>query len=75
MTYLDLSYRFGANPGEKEMRAIDGMREVYGVHAVVFNEKERTVRVEFDASRLKEDAVVKMLRQAGVDVREKLALA
>jgi hypothetical protein len=75
MTYLDLAYRYGATPGEKEMRAIDGMREVYGVRAVVFNEKERIVRVEFDASRLKEDAMVNMLRQAGIDVREKLALA
>ena len=75
MTYLDLAYRYGATPGEKEMRAIDGMREVYGVRAVRFNENERSLRVEFDASRLTEDEVVKMLRQAGIDVREKLALA
>ena len=38
-----------------------------------FNESERTVRVEFDASRLKADAVAELLRQAGVDVRERLA--
>lgn len=75
MTYLDVMYRYGALPGESEMRAIDGMREVYGVRAVVFNEKERTVRVEFDASRFKEDVVASMLRQAGIDLREKLALA
>lgn len=75
MTYLDVAYRYGATPGEREMRAIDGVREVYGVRAIGFNEKERTVRVEFDASRLKEDAIVKLLRQAGIDVREKLALA
>ena len=75
MTYLDLAYRYGATPGEKEMRAIDGMREVYGVRAVVFNERDRIVRVEFDASRLKEDAVLKMLRQAGIDITEKLSLA
>jgi selenocysteine lyase/cysteine desulfurase len=57
------------------MRAIDGMREVYGVRTIAFNEKERSVRVEFDASRLKEDAIARLLRQAGIDVREKLALA
>jgi copper chaperone CopZ len=57
------------------MRAIDGMREVYGVRRVQFNKAERTVRVEFDASRLKADAVAKLLRQAGVDVRERLELA
>src|SRR5580700_10820325 len=75
MTYLDVVYRYGAAPGEKELRAIDGMREVYGVRIVQFNERERTVRVEFDASRLKPDVVANLLRQAGVDVREPLALA
>jgi len=40
------------------------------VRNVVFNEKDRTVRVEFDASRLTEDAIAKLLRQAGIDVRD-----
>jgi len=75
MTYLEVVYRYGAAPGEAELKAIDGMREVYGVRRVQFNEKERTVRVEFDASRLKPDAVAKLLRQAGVDVRDRLILA
>ncbi len=75
MTYLDVVYRYGATPGEREMRAIDGMREVYGVRKVEFNEKTRNVRVEFDASRLQEDAIARLLRQAGIDLREKLALA
>ncbi|HTC35500.1 MAG TPA: hypothetical protein VK724_19160 [Bryobacteraceae bacterium] len=75
MTYLDLVFRYGAAPGENELRAIDGMREVYGIRKVEFNEAERTVRVEFDASRLKTEAVARLLRQAGVDVREPLTLA
>jgi len=75
MTYLEVVYRYGAALGEAELKAIDGMREVYGVRRVQFNEKEQTVRVEFDASRLKPDAVAKLLRQAGVDVRDRLVLA
>jgi hypothetical protein len=75
MTYLDVAFRYGATPGEREMRAIDGMREVYGIRKVDFNEKERTVRVEFDASRLNEDAVEKLLRQAGINLRERPTLA
>ena len=75
MTYLDVVYRYGLSPSERELRAIDGMREVYGILKVEFDGKERTVKVRFDASRLKEDAVTKLLRQAGVDVKEKLALA
>ena len=75
MTYLDVVFNYGAIPGENEMRAIDTMRDVYGIRQVQFNAKQRTVRVEFDASRLKQDAVVKLLRNAGVDVREPVALA
>jgi hypothetical protein len=75
MTYLDVLFRYGAAPGENELRAIDGMREVYGVRQVDFNKTERTVRVQFDASRLKADGVAGLLRQAGVDVRERLMLA
>jgi hypothetical protein len=75
MTYLDVVFQYGASPGESALRAIDGMREVYGVRRVQFNEKERTVRVEFDASRLKAEGVAKLLRQAGIDVREPVVLA
>jgi hypothetical protein len=75
MTYLDVVFQYGAVPGESALRAIDGMREVYGVRRVQFNEKERTVRVEFDASRLKAEGVAKLLRQAGIDVREPVVLA
>jgi hypothetical protein len=75
MTYLDVVFRYGAAPGEAALRAIDGMREVYGVRGVKFNEAERTVRVGYDASRMKADAVAKLLRQAGIDVRDAVALA
>jgi hypothetical protein len=75
MTYLDVVFQYGAAPGESALRAIDGMREVYGVRRVEFNEKDRTVRVEFDASRLKAEGVARLLRQAGVDVREPVVLA
>jgi len=75
MTYLDVVFNYGSLPGENELRAIDSMREVYGVRRVQFDNQRRTVTVEYDASRLKQDAVAKMLRQAGIDVREVVALA
>lgn len=74
MTYLDVVFRYSSVPGETEMRAIDAMREVYGIRRVQFNEKENTVRVEFDASRLKQDVVARLLRNAGVDVQEPVVL-
>lgn len=75
MTYLNVMYGYATPPSERVMRALDAVREVYGIRRIDFNEKERTVRVEFDASRLIEEAVAKLLKQAGLDVREKLALA
>jgi hypothetical protein len=75
MTYLEVAYRYQTPPGEAELRAIDSVREVYGIQCIQFNEKERTVRVRFDASRLKGDAVVKLLRATGIDVQEQLVLA
>jgi len=75
MTYLEVVYRYQTPPGEKELRAIDSVREVYGIQRIQFNESDRTVRVLFDASRMKEDAVARLLRQAGLDVQEKLVLA
>jgi hypothetical protein len=75
MTYLEVAYRYQTPPGEAELRAIDGVREVYGIQRIQFSEKERTVRVQFDASRFKGDTVAKLLRDAGIDVRDQLALA
>lgn len=75
MTQLEVCFRYGSTPGEKEMRGLDTLRDVYGIRRVSFEEKERIIRVEFDASRLKEPAVAALLRRAGIDVLEKLILA
>lgn len=75
MTQMEVAYRYAGPPSEGSMRAIDNMREVYGIRRVSFNEKEKTVRIEYDASRFKEPVVANLLRRAGVDVLERLTLA
>jgi len=75
MTQLDVVYRYRTPAGKKETRAIDSIREVYGVRRIQFNEKEHTVKVEFDASRLSEETIASLLRRAGLDILEKLTLA
>jgi hypothetical protein len=75
MTQMEVVYRYGATPSEAEMRAIDNLRDVYGIRRIAFNEKENTVRIEFDASRFKEPVIASLLRRAGIDVQEKLVLA
>jgi len=42
---------------------------------IAFNEKEGTLRVEYDASRLSESVVANLMRSAGIDLLEKVALA
>ena len=75
MTYLDLAYRYRATPTESTMRAVDAVREVYGIQRIQLNDKDRVVSVRFDASRLNHESVLSLLRRAGVDVEERLALA
>lgn len=75
MTAVEVAFRYGNSPGSKEMRALDSVRDVYGIRRLLLNEKEHTMRVEYDATRLNEDIVAGLLRRAGIDVREKLTLA
>ena len=75
MTAVEVAFRYGKQPGPVELRAIDAVREVYGIRRIQWNEEASTVRVEFDASRMKEDTVANLLRRAGVDLTEKLQLA
>lgn len=75
MTYLETAYRYESQPGEQELRAVDSVREVYGIQRIQFHEKERVVRVLYDASRLKDDAVARLLRNSGIALKERLVLA
>jgi hypothetical protein len=74
MTTMDVSFRYSNAPSEAIMRALDSVREVYGIRHIRVNEKDRVVRVEYDASRFKEPVVINLLRGAGLDVGEKLAM-
>ncbi len=75
MTQMEVAYHYSNAPTEAEMRALDGMREVYGVRRVRFDEVKRIVRVEYDASRFKEPVMLALLRRAGINVGEKIASA
>jgi hypothetical protein len=74
MTAVEVCFRYATPPSEADLRALQGMREVYGIRRLAFDEAARTVRVEFDATRLNQDSVASLLRGAGLDLREKVAL-
>jgi hypothetical protein len=75
MTQLEVLYRYVNPPTQSEMLALDNVREVYGIRKISFNEKDQTVRVEFDASRMKEPVIAGLLRRAGMELKERLVLA
>ena len=75
MTSVDVQFRYGLQPGEAEMAALGQFNDVYGIRRVRFHDREKTILVEYDATRLNEDAVEKLLRSAGIDIRERLTLA
>jgi TolB-like protein len=74
MTQLDVMYRYGAAPVEAAMMALGRVREVYGIRSLVFDEADKTVRVEYDATRLTEPIVHQLLRRSGLDVVERVSL-
>lgn len=74
MTQLDLLYSFGAQPAEATMMALARIREVYGIRRLAVDEAGRTVRVEYDATRLTEPVVHNLLRRTGLDLQGRVSL-
>jgi len=68
MTQLDVLYRYGSAPSEQAMLALSKVRDVYGVRLVEVREADKTVRVEYDASRLNGAVIHQLLRRAGLDI-------
>ena len=75
MTTVDVVFEYGLPPGDNEMRALSDAREVYGIRRITFDEKDHTVRVEYDATRLNNDSVANLLRNAGLEIEERIVLA
>ncbi len=74
MTQLDVLYRFGIPPTESATMAIARLREVYGIRKLHLFESEKTIRIEYDASRLTEPVIHQLLRRAGLDIVEEVPL-
>lgn len=75
MTQLDVAFRYATPPGENELRALTYARDVYGIRKIDFDEAQQIIRVEYDASRLNDAVIAGILRGAGLDLCEKVALA
>ncbi len=74
MTQLDVLYRYGTPPTENASIAIGNLREIYGIRKLHLDERARTIRIEYDASRLTEPVIHQLLRRAGLDIVEAMPM-
>ena len=74
MTTVDILFRYAVPPSEAVTFALASVREVYGIRKLAFDRADRTLRVEYDATRLNAATVTKLVRQAGLEIEEELSL-
>lgn len=74
MTNVDILFRYATQPSEAVVFALAGAREVYGIRRLSFDREAKTVRVEYDATRLTAGTVAGLVRRAGLDIVEELPL-
>jgi hypothetical protein len=74
MTTVDILFTYATPPTEPVTLALADIREVYGIRRLVFDRAARTLRVEYDATRLNAAAVARLIRQAGLEIAGELPL-
>ncbi len=68
MTTVEILFPYTAPPNEAVTRALANTRQVYGMRRLTFDRAARTMRVEYDATRLNAATVAKLVRQAGLEI-------
>ncbi len=73
MTTVDIVYRYATPPTEQVATALAHARDVYGIRKLSFDHAARTLRIEYDATRLNAAVVTKLVREAGLDIATDIA--
>jgi hypothetical protein len=74
MTTVEILFRYEQHPTEAAMVALNNLSEVYGIRRIQLKEDARTIRVEYDATRLNQAIVAQLLRRAGINIAEVVPL-
>ncbi|MFP5210847.1 MAG: hypothetical protein ACLGRW_16330 [Acidobacteriota bacterium] len=74
MTTVEIFYRYTTPPTASVTLALANTRDVYGIRKLSLDAAARTLRIEYDATRLTAAAVTKLVRQAGLQLAEELPL-
>ena len=72
MTTVEIVYCYATPPTEQVATALARARDVYGIRKLSFDREARTLRAEFDATRLNAATVTRLLRESGLDIEEVL---
>jgi hypothetical protein len=70
MTTVEIVFEYSGQPSEQATLALARARDVYGIRGLKLDRAAHTLRIEYDASRLNEATVSKLVRQAGVEIIE-----
>lgn len=70
MTTVEILFRYATPPWSIDAvtRALANTRQVYGIRRLNFDPAARTLRVEYDATRLNAAAVTNLICQAGLQI-------
>ena len=74
MTTVEILFRSAAPPTERVSLALASIKDVYGIRRLSFDHAARTLRVEYDATRLTAAAVTKLVRETGLEIDEELPM-
>jgi len=72
VTPVETTFHYGSPPGQAEVRALHEVREVYGIRRVQTDDRNSAIHVEYDASRLTENDIAALLREAGINVYQQV---
>ena len=75
MTYLEVHYRYVGKLTLAQLRKLGELTGVYGLRRLRVSEEHNQLRIEFDASRLRESEAVHIVRSAGIPLTEKVEVS
>jgi allophanate hydrolase subunit 1 len=68
MTTVEILLSYATPPTEQAVSALASIKDVYGIRRLNFDHAARTLCVEYDATRLTPAAVIKLVREAGLEI-------
>ncbi|MGH9475992.1 MAG: hypothetical protein ACRD1C_06635 [Terriglobales bacterium] len=66
MTTMDISFRYAGSLNGVQIQALARLFDVYGIRKLRIEESERTLAVEYDATRMDAERIEALVRGCGV---------